>query len=1034
MAYGLASILQLLALLLPLRAAAADYTIADSAAGPLFDGIGASFSGAAARLLRDYDDGNRSAILDLLFAPSGAPSTADSFKGAALQILRLEIGGDANTGLGSEPAYLHGAADAPNVRRGWAGWLAQEALARNPAIKVFVSPSAWPAFLGGAPSDPFLAADAVAAYVANYVALLRSELGVAVEYVGLWRSPAADVARLASMKAYALSLRAQLDAAALGDVRIVCADSSATPAAAAWSCANATDPADPLYDAQLAQVVGVLGNAGRPASDWPPGAGGGALPVWMTGFTLNVAGPQPLIELGAMGMANEWAEAFVTSSVPRLGGFVYEFGLTSSPYGFPRWRTGLISASHPWSSSWSASVALYAIGHVNQFVPAGRDWRILPVGAGSGQLAQGGTYVSFYSPSTSQWSLVIQKFCCTLCGCAATSVQDELATFTLAGALAGVFSTAAVYRSSYPVYGFFGSSDQNRSWAIFERDPALSLAGNTFTLQLSPGDLVTISTAGASVSPFKGCASSDCESDPPPPTAQGAGLISFAAADGVPTFAPGRFMSDINGAFEIVADPSSPGATVLAQASDGRPLGPYSGARPHTLTGDLDTTDADVAAEALLAQTDGAAALLGAHIFTFHSATPATLDAAPGVWLRVARASAQSLAWALLAGLDDNSYGAPVATGTVQLGAPLGAASWLTLRLIVRGSGTAMRAAGSVAVGGSGATLLFNRPIPWAPQAGFFGLATGSFTPSEAVFRSLDVRAAATTCDAVPAEGAFVEVEMCQVGAPGQMFELWLPRTTVAADFSYKALVNYDAPDLDCGPKLAGAPDTWAAQCADNLTAALNGTAPPGATCACVAYNSNGYPKAAYSDLEVYAYGSVTLNVMQPPRGQLRLTANTSLCLSFGGGDDNNGALILARCDDDADSRLINASQLFAFSREAVDNSLAVSGPLLAVDARGPGLVPNGAPCVDVWDLSFDVDHAVRQGGWNKNVLRFSLSTATSNPLTLAPPHLASIALKFNRLHHRGSNQVFSFPWGWRSPGLVRATHMDTCLGACAAL
>ena len=393
-----------------------------------------------------------------------------------------------------------------------------------------------------------------------------------------------------------------------------------------------------------------------------------------------------------------------------------------------------------------------------------------------------------------------------------------------------------------------------------------------------------------------------------------------------------------------------------------------------------------MAAEALLAQTDGAAALLGAHIFTFHSATPATLDAAPGVWLRVARASAQSLAWALLAGLDDNSYGAPVATGTVQLGAPLGAASWLTLRLIVRGSGTAMRAAGSVAVGGSGATLLFNRPIPWAPQAGFFGLATGSFTPSEAVFRSLDVRAAATTCDAVPAEGAFVEVEMCQVGAPGQMFELWLPRTTVAADFSYKALVNYDAPDLDCGPKLAGAPDTWAAQCADNLTAALNGTAPPGATCACVAYNSNGYPKAAYSDLEVYAYGSVTLNVMQPPRGQLRLTANTSLCLSFGGGDDNNGALILARCDDDADSRLINASQLFAFSREAVDNSLAVSGPLLAVDARGPGLVPNGAPCVDVWDLSFDVDHAVRQGGWNKNVLRFSLSTATSNPLTLAPP------------------------------------------------
>ena len=104
-----------------LGASAQQYAIVDSLAGPPFDGLGASFSGASARLLLDYDATAQAAMLDLLFAPSGPPSTDAAFKGAALSILRLEIGGDANTGAGAEPAYQHSAADAPNVRRGWAG-------------------------------------------------------------------------------------------------------------------------------------------------------------------------------------------------------------------------------------------------------------------------------------------------------------------------------------------------------------------------------------------------------------------------------------------------------------------------------------------------------------------------------------------------------------------------------------------------------------------------------------------------------------------------------------------------------------------------------------------------------------------------------------------------------------------------------------------------------------------------------------------------------------------------------------------------
>ena len=404
-----------------------------------------------------------------------------------------------------------------------------------------------------------------------------------------------------------------------------------------------------------------------------------------------------------------------------------------------------------------------------------------------------------------------------------------------------------------------------------------------------------------------------------------------------------------------------------------------------------------MAADVLLAQTDGAAALLGAHVFTLHSSTPETIEAAPGIWLRVARRDALTLAWALVAGLDDARYSAPERAGELPLGAPLGAASWLRLRLVVR----ATRTVGYLTVDGGAAVLLFSADVgSWAPRAGFVGIATGGYTPFEASFRTLDIAAAATTCDAAPAEGAAVEVEMCQAGAKGQTFELWLPRDTAAADFSFTTIPAFDAPDEDCGAQLAPPSTAWAGACADNLTAVLNGSAPGGggANCACVAFNSNGYPKRAFADLEVYAYGSVSLNVLQPPLGQLRLSANKSLCLAVG--VENGGALVLAACADDAVGAAIPPSQLFGLSRSIVVDGASLGGPLLyGQDQKGPGPVPGSSACVDVWDLSFDVDHVVRGGGWNS-----------------------------------GSNQIFSFPFGFGAPMLIRAPHMDVCLGACAEL
>ena len=84
----------------PAPAAAADsITINGAGTGRAFDGVGAiSGGGGNSRLLVDYPEPQRSQILDYLFKPG---------YGAALQILKVEIGGDTNSTDGAESSHEH---------------------------------------------------------------------------------------------------------------------------------------------------------------------------------------------------------------------------------------------------------------------------------------------------------------------------------------------------------------------------------------------------------------------------------------------------------------------------------------------------------------------------------------------------------------------------------------------------------------------------------------------------------------------------------------------------------------------------------------------------------------------------------------------------------------------------------------------------------------------------------------------------------------------------------------------------------------
>ena len=76
-----------------------------------FWGIGGlSGGGATSRLLVDYKEPQRSQLLDILFKPKF---------GAALQILKVEIGGDSQSTDGTESSHMHSPDDL-DLKRGCA--------------------------------------------------------------------------------------------------------------------------------------------------------------------------------------------------------------------------------------------------------------------------------------------------------------------------------------------------------------------------------------------------------------------------------------------------------------------------------------------------------------------------------------------------------------------------------------------------------------------------------------------------------------------------------------------------------------------------------------------------------------------------------------------------------------------------------------------------------------------------------------------------------------------------------------------------
>jgi hypothetical protein len=151
------------------------------ASGPVFGGIGAiSGGGATSRLLIDYPEPQRSQLLDLMFKP---------LSGAALSILKVEVGGGAFTSDGAEASHAYTADDRSPHRfdRGYEFWLMREAKLRNPNIVLYGLPWSFPAWVGGGSGSPWHNLSLPASYIVDWVRGARDRHNLTIDWIGDWK-------------------------------------------------------------------------------------------------------------------------------------------------------------------------------------------------------------------------------------------------------------------------------------------------------------------------------------------------------------------------------------------------------------------------------------------------------------------------------------------------------------------------------------------------------------------------------------------------------------------------------------------------------------------------------------------------------------------------------------------------------------------------------------------------------------------------------------------------------------------------------
>ncbi|XP_054469504.1 galactocerebrosidase isoform X2 [Anoplopoma fimbria] len=486
--------------------------------GRTFDGVGGlSGGGATSRLLVNYAEPYRSQILDYLFKPNF---------GASLQILKVEIGGDAQTTDGTEPSHMHYEND-ENYFRGYEWWLMKEAKKRNPNITLMSLPWAFPGWVGHGKNWPYDFPDITAAYVVNWILGAKQYHDLDIQYVGIWNERNYD-------SKYIKVLRNTLDKVGLTGVGIVAADGD-------WSIANSM-----LVDPYLNDSVEAIG-AHYPGTNTVKDALKTQKKLWSSEdySTFND-------EVGG----GCWARILNQNYVNGLMTATISWNLVASYYSdLPFGRDGLMTAEEPWSGNYEVESPIWITAHTTQFTQPG--WTYLQT---VGHLAQGGSYVAL-TDGKGNLTVVIETMThdhsvCIRPPLPSFNVTSQNATFQLKGSFASI-KELQVWKSQF--------NFKTKKSSFFEKLAPLKLLDGSFTLELAEDEVYTFTTITT------GQKGSYPDS---PPSARFPKVYEDHFNVRTPPFSEAPYFADQTGVFEYYINMTDPGPHVftLRQVVTERPV------------------------------------------------------------------------------------------------------------------------------------------------------------------------------------------------------------------------------------------------------------------------------------------------------------------------------------------------------------------------------------------------------------------------------------------------------------------------------
>ncbi len=508
------------------------------ATGRIYDGIGAVSAGASSRLLVDYPEPQRSQILDYLFKPN---------YGAALQHLKVEVGGDVNSTDGSEASHSRSRSD-HDYTRGYEWWLMKEAKRRNPEILLDILPWGAPGWVGNGQ----LYSSDMANYIADFIEGAQKQYGLHIEYAGIWNEKVYDAEYVKELK--------KVFAKRKLDTKIVCCDEY--PGQHQWRIANAM-----RQDHELAASVDVLAvhypqtedgaltttheakALGKPlwSSEDQPNSGGGPIVSrdWEPGGRILASVYNRNYLEGKLTKTEIWSP--VTSYYDNL----------AAP------NSGLMYANTPWSGYYDVQSTVWVTAHTTQFAKPG--WKYMD--SGCGYLREGGTYVALQSPDNRDWSVVAETI-------AAKHPQ------TVAVRVTGGLGADTIHLWETNAGKTFGHVSD------------LHAISGVVTATLDPDSIYTLTTTQGQA---KGSAQPPGNTPFPLPYEEG---FEKTALNHAP-----KFLADQDGAFEVHACVGRPG-NCLAQVITQKPIpwGPLP--NPFTMAGDATWSDYTVSSDILLDTAD----------------------------------------------------------------------------------------------------------------------------------------------------------------------------------------------------------------------------------------------------------------------------------------------------------------------------------------------------------------------------------------------------------------------------------------------